>query len=303
MGINFEVILRMKLLKDARDYQIIFLSLFLTVGIFYRDWTLQIDRIFLLIFVCCGTQIILNSLIKTFNYYQQNYQFNSLHTLNLIDFSNIKSALITALGLSLLLRANHIETLIIAGGLAIASKFIFNCHHKHWFNPANFGIILALTLTNDAWVSPGQWGSDSWYLLLFIATGAMVLNQVGRWETTAVFLGVYASLEAIYNYYLGWNIEVLFHQLMSGSLLVFAFFMLTDPRSIPNSNKSRIIWSIIIAVVSFIFKDFLYINTAVFWALFIISPLTVWFDLIWQDSRFRWHKLPNQNLVLENKLI
>lgn len=293
----------MKLLKDARDYQIIFLSLFLTVGIFYRDWTLQLDRIFLLIFVCCGTQIIFNSLIKTFNYYQQNYQFNSLHTLNLIDFSNIKSALITALGLALLLRANHRETLIIAGCLAIASKFIFTYHHKHWFNPANFGIILALTLTNDAWVSPGQWGSDSWYLLLFIATGAMIVNQVGRWETTAIFLGVYGSLEAIYNYYLGWNIEVLLHQLMSGSLLVFAFFMLTDPRSIPNSNKSRIIWSIIIAIFSFILKDFFYINTAVFWALFIMSPLTVLLDFIWQDNRFRWQKLANQNLVLEHKLI
>jgi len=293
----------MKLLKDARDYQIIFLSLFLTVGIFYRDWTLQLDRIFLLIFVCCGTQIIFNSLIKTFNYYQQNYQFNSLHTLNLIDFSNIKSALITALGLALLLRANHRETLIIAGCLVIASKFIFTYHHKHWFNPANFGIILALTLTNDAWVSPGQWGSDSWYLLLCIATGAMIVNQVRRWETTAIFLGVYGSLEAIYNYYLGWNIEVLLHQLMSGSLLVFAFFMLTDPRSIPNSNKSRIIWSIIIAIFSFILKDFFYINTAVLWALFIMSPLTVLLDFIWQDNRFRWQKLANQNLVLEHKLI
>ena len=293
----------MKLLKDARDYQIIFLSLFLSVGIIYRDWTLQLDGLFLLIIVCCGTQIIFNSLIKTFNYYQQNYQFNSLHTLNLIDFSNVKSALITGLGLSLLLRANHSETLIIAGCLAIASKFIFTYHHKHWFNPANFGIILALALTNDAWVSPGQWGSDSWYLLLFIATGAMVLNQVGRWETTVIFLGVYGSLEAIYNYYLGWNIEVLIHQLMSGSLLVFAFFMLTDPRSIPNSNKSRIIWSIIIAFVSFILKDFFYINTAIFWALFIISPLTVLLDFIWQDNRFRWQRLANQNLVLEHKLI
>jgi len=278
----------MKLLKDARDYQIIFLSLFLSVGIIYRDWTLQLDGLFLLIIVCCGTQIIFNSLIKTFNYYQQNYQFNSLHTLNLIDFSNVKSALITGLGLSLLLRANHSETLIIAGCLAIASKFIFTYHHKHWFNPANFGIILALALTNDAWVSPGQWGSDSWYLLLFIATGAMVLNQVGRWETTVIFLGVYGSLEAIYNYYLGWNIEVLIHQLMSGSLLVFSFFMLTDPRSIPNARISRIIWASMIAILAFILQSQFYVNNGVFWSLFMISPLTIFLDNIWQKKRFQW---------------
>lgn len=286
----------MKFLKDARDYQIIFLSVFLTVGIVYRDWTLQIDRIFIIIIASCGTQIIFNSLIKAFNYYQQHYQLSSCNLVNFVSFSGIKSALITSLGLSLLLRANHPQTLVVAGCLAIASKFLFTYHHKHWFNPANFGIILALTLTNDAWVSPGQWGSDSWYLLLFMATGAMVLNKVGRWDTTAVFIGVYASLEAIYNYYLGWNFEVLSHQLMSGSLLVFAFFMLTDPRSIPNAKSSRIIWAICIALLSFILKEAFYLNTAVFWALFMISPLTTILDLIWQETRFRWQN--KQNLEL-----
>ncbi len=286
----------MKFLKDARDYQIIFLTVFLTVGIVYRDWTLQIDRILLIIIACCGTQIIFNSLIKAFNYYQQDYQLSSCNLVNFVSFSGIKSALITSLGLSLLLRANNPPTLVVAGCLAIASKFIFTYHHKHWFNPANFGIILALTLTNDAWVSPGQWGSDSWYLLLFMATGAMVLNKVGRWETTAVFMVVYASLEAIYNYYLGWNFDVLSHQLMSGSLLVFAFFMLTDPRSIPNAKSSRIIWAICIALLSFILKEAFYLNTAVFWALFMISPLTTILDLIWQETRFRWQN--KQNLEL-----
>lgn len=289
----------MKLSKDARDYQILFLSLFLLVGIVYRDWTLQIDRIFLLILTCCATQLIFSSLLKTADYYQQNYLQNSNKLFNFLDYSGLKSAVITGLGLSLLLRANHSYTLILAGALAIASKFIFTYHHKHWFNPANFGIILALTFTNDAWTSPGQWGSDSFYLLLFITTGSMILKQVGRWETTAVFLTVYTALLASYNYYLGWNIEVLTHQLMSGSLLVFSFFMLTDPRSIPNNKKARIIWSISIAVLSFIFKYFFYLNNSIFWALFLISPTTILLDSIWKASRFQWQNLPVKNPELK----
>ncbi len=294
----------MKLFKDARDYQILCLTLFLCLGIFYRDWTLQIQGIFFTIVACLLTQIVLSSWVKLTNiepgFIINNQLNNKFSWLSKLDLSGVKSALITGLGLSLLLRSNYSNILMLAGFLAIASKFIFNYHQKHFFNPANFGIIITILFTKSAWVSPGQWGSDWWYLLLFICTGAMVLNKVGRWETSAIFFVFYGGLEAIYNYYLGWNFEVLTHQLMSGSLLVFAFFMLTDPRSIPNAKNSRIIWAITIAFLSFILKEIFYINSGVFLALFIISPLTILFDLMFKGSRFRWQKLSLNNKLEVN---
>jgi Na+-transporting NADH:ubiquinone oxidoreductase subunit NqrB len=196
--------------------------------------------------------------------------------------------MITALGLSLLLRADHYTTMLLAGSLAILSKFLFQVERKHFFNPANFGIIAALVLTNDAWVSPGQWGDDGWYALLFAGTGGMVLKRVGRWDTTAAFLGVYALLEAIRNLWLGWTWDVYCHRLMSGSLLLFALFMITDPRSIPNARISRLIWAGSIAVVTFILRNQFFNSTAVFWALFALSPLSIVLDYIWSGSRFSW---------------
>ena len=282
---------------DPRDYQILFLTSFLTLGVINRDWTLHWSQILLIISFCLLTQILLDSVTKqNKNPILFTQDENIFSWLNYFNLQGVKSALITSLGLSLLLRVNHPTTLIFAGVCAIASKFIFKSHGKHFFNPANFGIIAVLIFTNDAWITPGQWGSDWWYVLLFFATGAMVLQKVGRWETTAVFLAVYGGLEGIYNYYLGWNIDVLFHQLMSGSLLVFAFFMLTDPRSIPNAKTGRIIWSIVIAILGFILGNLFYINNAIFWSLFIISPLTTIVDLIWKDTRFRWHNLSNLEL-------
>ncbi|WP_324283062.1 RnfABCDGE type electron transport complex subunit D [Cyanobacterium aponinum UTEX 3221] len=279
----------MKVFQDARDYQILFLSLFLSLGVVNRDWTLSPIRVVLIIIACLLVQFLCESL----THYQQNFNilinkdYNE-KILESISFQGWKSALITSLGLSLLLRANDISTLVIASAIAITSKFIFKYHNKHFFNPANFGIIGVLLLTNDGWISPGQWGSDWLYLGLFLATGAMVLKKVGRWETTAVFLSTYGILEAIYNYYLGWNFEVLLHQLMTGSLLVFAFFMLSDPRSIPDGKNGRIIWAIAIAFLGFILGNLFFINNGVFWSLFIISPLTILFDLIWKGNRFRW---------------
>jgi Na+-transporting NADH:ubiquinone oxidoreductase subunit NqrB len=259
---------------DARNYQILFLSTFLALGIFTRDWTLRLDLIGLIFLSCLLTQGLLSQPKK----------------FDLPSLSCLKSACITALGLSLLLRGNHGSTMILAGVLAIASKFLLQVQGKHFFNPANFGIISALALTQDAWVSPGQWGADWWYLLLFLGTGAMVLKQVGRWDTTATFLVTYITLGIIRNTYLGWSWDVLHHQLMSGSLLLFAFFMITDPRSIPNAVSSRIIWAIALAFLTFILQYFFFIANAFFWALFILSPLIVILDMWETAPRFTWNQ-------------
>ncbi|MEA5542445.1 RnfABCDGE type electron transport complex subunit D [Limnoraphis robusta Tam1] len=268
--------------KDARNAQILFLSLFLGLGVNTRDWTLKPELIIAVIGTCLLTQGLMIGL------QQLNSQSLQVGDFNKASLSSWKSAVITALGLCLLLRANSETTMILAGVCAIASKFILHYRGKHFFNPANFGIITALTLTSDAWVSPGQWGTESWYFLLFLGLGGMILKQVGRWETSATFLATYAGLEAIRHLYLGWSFDVYTHQLMSGSLLLFALFMLTDPRSIPNASKSRIIWAISIAVLTFILQHLFFLSTAIFWALFLLSPLTLVFDEIWSNPRFIW---------------
>ncbi len=263
--------------KDARNTQILFLSLFLSLGVSLQDWTIKPEFILIIVCTCLLTQAVMLSLEKI-------HQPGAKP----LSFSACKSSLITALGLCLLLRANSPTTMLLAGVFAISSKFIFRDRGKHFFNPANFGIIAALTLTNDAWVSPGQWGSQSWSFLLFLGLGGLILKQVGRWETSATFLATYGGLEAIRHLYLGWSFDVYTHQLMSGSLLLFALFMLTDPRSIPNASTSRMIWAISIACLTFILQHFFFLSTALFWALFLLSPLTLILDKMWSAPRFTW---------------
>jgi Na+-transporting NADH:ubiquinone oxidoreductase subunit NqrB len=304
------------LLKDTRDYQILFLATFLILGISTRDWTLKPEFI--------GIAIASSILTQCFCTWITHRQLDTPMRIN------IRSPLVTSLGLSLLLRADHWTTMVLATVSAIASKFIFtkletssssngevppalksfvegNLPHKlfaapfslppassptspkkHFFNPGNFGIITALTFTSDAWVSPGQWGDEWWYALLFMGAGGLVLRRVGRWDTSIAFLGVYASLEAIRNIWLGWTWDVCIHRLMSGSLILFALFMVTDPRSIPNSRHGRVIWATCIAVVTFVLRNYFFIPSAVFWALFAMAPLTVVIDTFFPEKQFNW---------------
>lgn len=282
--------------KDVRDYQIFFLSLFLFLGISTRDWTLHPKLMLVVIVSCILTQLLLSFWVNTWQIlpkyttpiYDSPARFSAF--ISSLSLNSLRSALITGLGLCLLLRANDYRTMILAGCLAIASKFVLKVKGKHFFNPANFGIIMALMFTTDAWVSPGQWGTDWWYMLLFLGTGGIILNKVGRWDTSATFFLVYTCLEAVRNYWLGWSGDVLLHQLSSGSLLLFALFMLTDPRSIPNATRSRLIWAVSIAILTFFLQHFFYLPTAIFWALFLLSPLTIVLDNLWSAPRFLWQK-------------
>ena len=282
-----------ELWQDVRSFQILFLSSFLSLGILSRDWTIRPDLIVVLILSCLLTQLLLPPALGLANLPKSSpttpKAFLLSDIINSRSLSSCRSALITALGLCLLLRGNEPLTMAIAGFSAIASKFLFRWQEKHFFNPANFGIIMVLLLTQDAWISPGQWGADWWYALVFLGTGGMILQKMGRGQTTGAFLFTYTTLEIIRNRWLGESWGILQHQLMNGSLLLFALFMLSDPRSIPNASISRLLWSMMIALVAFTLQHQFFLPSAIFWALFLLSPLTILFDMSWNAARFSWN--------------
>ena len=261
---------------ELRDIQAIALSWFLALGLLSQNFDMAINVPIILISIisCLTTQILADLLIK------------KQEKLDLIS----RSAIITSLGLCLLLRTHSALIMALAAACGILSKFLIRYRGKHLFNPANFGIIIVLCCTNQAWVSPGQWGESFSLALLFVGVGGLILSWLGRWETTVVFLLVYSLGIAFRNVWLGFEFEILWHELNSGSLLLFAFFMLSDPRSIPDGKVGRIIWSATIALFTLILKYQFFLATAPFFALFFCSILTPLFDYVWQGKRFNWRE-------------
>lgn len=256
--------------KDARDFQILYLGLFLLYGIFFLDWDAEISKYSVLIGTCLAVQAI-------------GIQFTSK------QFRHLKSALITALGLCLLLKSNSHLTLALAATVAIGSKFVIRFNKKHLFNPANIGIVIAILLTNDAWISPGQWGSETMLTYFFGAAAFIVLFRVGRIETSLAFLVMYFILEYSRTIlYQGWPMDHLFHKFSNGALLLFCFFMITDPVTTPNTTKGRIIWASLVAIATFVLTSWFYVHTAAIWALFFITPITVLLDYMFKGTRFHW---------------
>lgn len=264
--------------QDARDFQICFLSLFLGLGLWLKDWTLRPDVVFSAIATC----LIVQSL-ASFWVAQQTADSHAFSWLG-----SLRSALITSISLSLLLRTDHWYTMAFAASVAILSKFLIRVNQKHLFNPANAGIIAAIALTQDAWVSPGQWGELGWYAIAFIGAGGIVLGRVGRWDTSVTFLATYSALMLMRDYWLGWSWDVAVHHLISGSLLLFALFMITDPRSTPDAQVGRIFWAACVGGLTFVLQTVFTIPIAVFWSLFCLAPLSPLLDWLWKTQRFQW---------------
>jgi Na+-transporting NADH:ubiquinone oxidoreductase subunit NqrB len=262
--------------KDARNFQIVFLSCFLIYGIWNLGWDVEINRYTIIFTSCLITQALAIWFLK-------------------IPAHSLKSALITSLGLSILFKADSSLALAMGAFFAIASKFIIRINGKHLFNPANFGIVACILVTEQAWISPGQWGSSAVLWFIVGSAGLSVVFKVGRLDTSFAFLGTLFFLDYIRNIlYLGWDFDFLIHKYTNGSLLLFTFFMITDPATTPNHKWARYIWSASVAVVSFILQNKLQVHTAPLWALFFVSPFTFLFDKIFVAQKFEWIKISNK---------
>lgn len=255
---------------DARKFQIVYLGFFLGLGTLFLDWGTDLGKVMMVLGSAMAVQAFFVVIGKAHS-------------------SSWMSALITGLGLCLLFRGNDPSTLILASVLAISSKFLLRIKGKHLFNPANFGIIAAILFTQDGWISPGQWGSSVILLFIIGALGSIVLLRVERLDTTLIFLLVFVGLEYVRTIlYLGWSLDVLLHRFTNGSFLLFAFFMITDPKTTPDHPMARKVWAVSIAVLAFIMSNWLYLHTAPIWALFFITPLNAVLDSLWKGERFQW---------------
>jgi enediyne biosynthesis protein E5 len=208
-----------------------------------------------------------------------------------------RSPLITGLSLSLLLRTNDPWLHLLAGIIGIGSKFVFRIDGKHIWNPAGFAIVVLLLLTpNEVWISPGQWGSAIWFVALLSFFAILVLAAARRSDVAIFFLLSHAALLLARAWWLGDPLAIPLHQLQSGSLLIFAFFMISDPRTTPDSRFGRFIFALSVAALGHYLAFFLQMRPALYVALIALSPLILLIDKILPAERFAWRRPATQGV-------
>ena len=192
-----------------------------------------------------------------------------------------KSAIISGLSLCLLLRTGSVAIAVFAAFLTICSKFAIRVRGRHVFNPTNFGIVAALIATDDAWVSPAQWGDAAFFAFLVACIGIVVVTRAARADVTLAFIAAYATLVVSRSVWLGEPMAIPLHRLQSGALLIFSFFMISDPKTTPDSRLGRVAFAIIVALGAYYVHFRLFRPNGLLWSLAACSPLVPLIDWLY----------------------
>jgi Na+-translocating ferredoxin:NAD+ oxidoreductase RnfD subunit len=187
------------------------------------------------------------------------------------------SALLTGNGVAFILRVPGTEHgdwwslngwWIFAGtaALALLSKYVIRRRGHHVFNPSNIGLVVCFLALGPARAEPLDfwWGPMSPWLSLALALivvgGFAILRRlhllgiaIGFWLVFAAGMALLAATDHAMTarWHLGpitgaelWRVLV-----FSPEILVFLFFMITDPKTVPEQARARRVFGVAIGMV------------------------------------------------------
>lgn len=267
------------MLFDPRHYQIAVLGSLLVYGMVALDFEVTAARASLILTTVLGSQWLLSM---------------GMH----LRFE-WRSALISGLSLCLLCRCSAWWLAVLAAGIAIGSKFALRWRGKHLFNPTNIALVLLMLVSDGrVWVSPGQWGNVAFFAFLMACLGGLVVTRARRADVALTFLFSWIALLVGRSLWLHEPMTIPLHRLQNGALLLFTFFMISDPRTTPDSRAGRIVFAVLVALGGWWWQFRMFETNGPLWALAVVSLLTPLLDFLLPAQRYSWSGTSNPKLQL-----
>ena len=188
------------------------------------------------------------------------------------------SAMLTGSGVALILRVvgtppddpwNTSSWYVFAGVAAVSllTKYVIRYRGSHVFNPSNIGLVLAFVVLGSSRVEPLDfwWAPlNAWMIAAYVVIvgGGLLITRRLRllalaatfWVGLAAGTGVLASSGHCIttNWAFGpvcgfdfWRVII-----TSPEVMIFLFFMITDPKTVPAGRVGRVVFGLLVAVVS-----------------------------------------------------
>ena len=189
------------------------------------------------------------------------------------------SAMLTGNGVALILRAvgtapdDHwsfyaVPLFATVAGLSLLSKYVIRYRGNHVFNPSNIGLVIAFVVLGTNRVEP----LDFWWapltnpamVLAYVAIvggGLLITRRLHLLALAATFwlalsagVGVLAAsghcIVTRWSFAPVCDVDFFRTIVTSPEVMVFLFFMITDPKTIPAGRVGRIVFGLLVAAVS-----------------------------------------------------
>ncbi|MGH9151964.1 MAG: RnfABCDGE type electron transport complex subunit D [Acidimicrobiales bacterium] len=180
------------------------------------------------------------------------------------------SAMLTGNSVAFILRASGtrhgdwwtlhgIQFFLLAASLSLLSKYLIRFGKGHLFNPSNVGIVWCLLVVGASHVFPQYlwWGPNRLGVALSYAVcligAAWILRPIGMVPMATAFLTTFAVLVGLLAL-AGRSFVAIWHDgpisglsywsnvALSPEVLVFVFFMISDPQTAPRSRTGRVVY-------------------------------------------------------------
>lgn len=188
------------------------------------------------------------------------------------------SGILTGSGVALILRAsgtehgdwwslNGIHFFVIAVLLSLLSKYLVRPGGRHLFNPSNVGLVWALLVIGPAhvfpqylWWGPNDVGVAAVYGVIFVGA-FFILRRVRMVPMALAFLVPYVTLIGLFaaagqSFIAIWHdgpvsgLSYWLNVALSPEVLIFVFFMMSDPQTAPSSRLGRMLYGTATALVA-----------------------------------------------------
>ncbi|HEX5448727.1 MAG TPA: FG-GAP-like repeat-containing protein [Gaiellaceae bacterium] len=156
---------------------------------------------------------------------------------------------------------------VLTAGGSLLSKYVIKWRGEHIFNPSNIGLVVVFLALGRTRVEPLDfwWGPMSWWmalaLIIIVSGGFAILSRLkllrvalSYWAAFAVGIGGLAlfghvmtarwHLGPITGLYFWWVLVT------SPEVLVFLFFMITDPKTAPKGLNARLVYGVTLGLLS-----------------------------------------------------
>ncbi len=188
------------------------------------------------------------------------------------------SAMLTGSGVALILRVPSTPVgdhwsfhawWVFAGvaAFSLSTKYLIRYRGSHVFNPSNIGLVVVFIVFGstrleplDFWWAPlGTWMIAAYAVILI--GGLLITARIGLlaaavtfWLTLAAGLGILAasghSMVARWAFAPVSGFDYWRVIMFSPEVLIFLFFMITDPKTVPASRRGRLVFFFLVAVAS-----------------------------------------------------
>ena len=189
------------------------------------------------------------------------------------------SAMLTGSGVALILRVvgtpadqpwttDYWYVFAAVAGLSLLTKYVIKYRGSHVFNPSNIGLVVAFIVLGSSRVEPLDfwWAplTNPWMIAAYaviIGGGLLITRRLqllglaaGFWLVLAAGLGLLAASGhcMVANWSFApvcgadfWRVIV-----TSPEVLIFLFFMITDPKTVPAGSVGRVVFGVLVAVTS-----------------------------------------------------